>query len=506
MRKNSFLCLLILSFYASQSIYAQGRLGINTDGSSADASALLDLKSSTQGLLVPRMLDSERATILSPATGLIVYQTNGTNPGFYYYNGSVWTNLKTVAPFETTGNVTRNENGDYATDDYVFGAPSLDYDSDTDHQDRFFFDKGLGAFRAGRANTTAWDAANVGEVSIALGQNVTASGPASVSIGSESIASGSFSVALGSNCDATNYAAFAFGTSNNATGQNSTAFGNSNNATGLNSTSFGNANNVSGNYATAFGRGNTASGEHSTVMGRGNTGYSYGETVVGLACTAYTPQSTTTHNSADRIFVVGNGIPGFFGGTKSDALIVYKDGTISFDENTSTPAITTDRLYNLNGDLYFDGTQLQKDDMGNHTASQVLNLNGHYLSGDSDAEGIYVDVSGNITLSGQILQDAVTAPSFQNSWTDYGNGYEATGYYQDKSGRVHLEGVITAGVIGTAAFTLPPNYAPLNIRTFHAISYDGANTVLGRIDIWPTGEVMIEIYGGAYISLDGISF
>lgn len=38
------------------------------------------------------------------------------------------------------------------------------------------------------------------------------------------------------------------------------------------------------------------------------------------------------------------------------------------------------------------------DDMGNHTASQTLNLNGNWLSGDGDAEGIFVDGSGNVGI------------------------------------------------------------------------------------------------------------
>ena len=69
-----------------------GSVGINTDGSSADASALLDVKSTTQGVLVPRMSAQQRGLIGSPATGLLVYQTDGT-AGFYFYNGTAWTAL-----------------------------------------------------------------------------------------------------------------------------------------------------------------------------------------------------------------------------------------------------------------------------------------------------------------------------------------------------------------------------------------------------------------------------
>ena len=79
-----FVILIILS----TNIFAQG-VGINTTGADADASAMLDVSSTTKGFLPPRMTEAEKNAISSPATGLLVYQTNGTS-GLYYYNGSSW--------------------------------------------------------------------------------------------------------------------------------------------------------------------------------------------------------------------------------------------------------------------------------------------------------------------------------------------------------------------------------------------------------------------------------
>ncbi|OSZ78344.1 hypothetical protein CAP35_08800 [Chitinophagaceae bacterium IBVUCB1] len=56
---------------------------------SGNASSVLDIKSTSKGILVPRMTQSQRTAISSPATGLMVYQTDGT-AGFYYYDGSDW--------------------------------------------------------------------------------------------------------------------------------------------------------------------------------------------------------------------------------------------------------------------------------------------------------------------------------------------------------------------------------------------------------------------------------
>ncbi|WP_375561489.1 hypothetical protein ACE193_02725 [Bernardetia sp. OM2101] len=69
--------------------FSQG-VAINEDNSSANASAILDIKSTTKGMLAPRMSAAQKTAISSPATGLLIYQTDGT-AGFYYYNGSVWT-------------------------------------------------------------------------------------------------------------------------------------------------------------------------------------------------------------------------------------------------------------------------------------------------------------------------------------------------------------------------------------------------------------------------------
>ena len=64
-----------------------GNVGIGT--ATPNASAILDLSSSTQGVLIPRMTVSQRAAIANPVAGLVVYQTNA-NPGNYVYNGSSW--------------------------------------------------------------------------------------------------------------------------------------------------------------------------------------------------------------------------------------------------------------------------------------------------------------------------------------------------------------------------------------------------------------------------------
>ena len=71
-------------------VYAQSGVAISESANQrADASAILDVVSTSKGMLVPRMTSTQRNAISSPATGLLIYQTNST-PGFYYYDGSTW--------------------------------------------------------------------------------------------------------------------------------------------------------------------------------------------------------------------------------------------------------------------------------------------------------------------------------------------------------------------------------------------------------------------------------
>jgi len=60
-----------------------------TGGTATDASAQLQADSTTKGFLPPRMTSAQRTAIASPATGLMVYQTDGTE-GVYVKTSTVW--------------------------------------------------------------------------------------------------------------------------------------------------------------------------------------------------------------------------------------------------------------------------------------------------------------------------------------------------------------------------------------------------------------------------------
>lgn len=86
---------LILSLLMTTAGFAQS-VAINTDGSTANSSALLDIKSTTKGLLIPRMTTAQRNAIPSPAEGLKVFDTNTKT--FWYYNGTGWVESASGSP------------------------------------------------------------------------------------------------------------------------------------------------------------------------------------------------------------------------------------------------------------------------------------------------------------------------------------------------------------------------------------------------------------------------
>lgn len=87
--RRLFVLLLFVS-YASV-IYCQNIAITDDDAYTANSSAMLDVYSLTKGMLVPRLTTTQRSAIVSPATGLLVFDT--TINGFYYYNGTSWINL-----------------------------------------------------------------------------------------------------------------------------------------------------------------------------------------------------------------------------------------------------------------------------------------------------------------------------------------------------------------------------------------------------------------------------
>jgi hypothetical protein len=85
--KKIFLSALVVLLFSGIS-NAQVGIGTNTPA----ASAQLDVSSTERGFLPPRMTSAQRDLIATPATGLLIFQTDNT-AGYYYYNGTAWVSL-----------------------------------------------------------------------------------------------------------------------------------------------------------------------------------------------------------------------------------------------------------------------------------------------------------------------------------------------------------------------------------------------------------------------------
>jgi len=121
--KKLQLILVSLSFVISFSLCAQ--VGIGTD--EIEETAVLELKSTSKGFLLPRMTNQQRRDISSPATGLQVYVTDFEGKGvIMFYNGQEWKALTKLitcpsAPTNVQASVVTNVSGEV---EITFTPPS----------------------------------------------------------------------------------------------------------------------------------------------------------------------------------------------------------------------------------------------------------------------------------------------------------------------------------------------------------------------------------------------
>jgi len=140
--KLKFL-LFALSFVALLQKAHSQNVGINGTGAAPDVSAMLDIVSSNKGLLIPRIsLSSTADAAISPATSLLVYNTNaamtnGNGAGFYYNSGTSgapsWVKLyaSNGKAWETFGNA-----GTVAGTNFLGTTDAVDFVTKTNNLER----------------------------------------------------------------------------------------------------------------------------------------------------------------------------------------------------------------------------------------------------------------------------------------------------------------------------------------------------------------------------------
>lgn len=86
---------------STSNLYNDGTsIAIGTDD--IDSSSVLQIESTTQGVLFPKMTSEQRDLIATPQTGLLIFQIDNS-PGFYFYSGTAWVALDTTNGSNTGG-------------------------------------------------------------------------------------------------------------------------------------------------------------------------------------------------------------------------------------------------------------------------------------------------------------------------------------------------------------------------------------------------------------------
>ena len=275
-------------------------IGINADGSLPDPNAILDIKASDKGLLIPRTSTVTRLTI--PNTkGLMVYDT--TMSAFWFNDGSQWQQLSGgsaalsgtagyLAKFTgpgVAGNSQLYDNGKYVgigttsplarlhvIDSSVLFSAAGDVPATGQNTPvsgngrRMMWYAGKAAFRAGYVVLDEWDSVNIGKYSVGMGYGNRATGLYSVSIGNGSIASGVSSVGTGDLTGAVGDYSFTTGQYSAALKAYSFAAGLSSYAAGIAAVAMGSQGRADGDYSIELGQQGLAEGLSAVSLGYGN--------------------------------------------------------------------------------------------------------------------------------------------------------------------------------------------------------------------------------------------
>lgn len=93
------LALLISVFAIVFSVIGQNIAITDDNGYTVDPSAMLDVKATDKGVLIPRVTSAQRTAISTPANGLLVFDINDT--AFYFFNGTGWISLSNTGDIWT---------------------------------------------------------------------------------------------------------------------------------------------------------------------------------------------------------------------------------------------------------------------------------------------------------------------------------------------------------------------------------------------------------------------
>ncbi len=432
-----WMAILLLSstilFHSALPARAQSRnVGIGT--TSPNASALLDLTSTSRGLLIPRMTEAQKYAIASPATGLVIYQTGtqdtgtyaGQSPTFWYYNGGRWipflsggwlllgnagTSASTnfIGTIDSTDWVIRTHNTERVR---VFAGGNVGLTNSTNSAEelRFYQPSGMGSYYSGfKAATMTGSVSYTWPPHDGNGVNYIL-----CTDGAAHLSWRGFGQAGGGGLDTFwsrgtgRFSLIGHGYGNEASGDYSLTDGLNNQASGTASVVWGEYNQGSGyGSIVSGGQYDTASGSYATIGGGSNNS----------ATANYSCVVAGSQNSACGPYAV---VVGGSNNTACGNYAVVLGGTNNSVPGNYSLAFGVGCNVTQNNSVVYYSTSGVTVGIGNTAPAEALDITGNFkFSGAMMPNGL-AGTPGNILQSGGGSADVWTSPG-ATGWSTWGN-------------------------------------------------------------------------------------
>ncbi|MBK9336329.1 MAG: tail fiber domain-containing protein [Lewinellaceae bacterium] len=501
--------LLAPAFAGAQAI------SINTDSSNPDPSAILDVKSTDKGMLVPRMTTAQRTMIAAPATGLLVFDT--TTGGFWFYNGTVWMNLSgggTPATFiadtdnDTKVQVEKNPDEDIirfdlgGTQRFVMNGPRLEV---RNSGNSVFIGVGAGA------NDDLSDNRNVALGDSALYSNNTGSN--NTAYGKNALRSnttGDFNTANGVHAlhsNTTGFSNIAIGMRalySNTDRSNLVAVGDSalyNNGTGVSESYHAIANTAVGSkalYSNTTGYQNTANGNYALYS---NTNGDYNTANGNYALTSNTSGGGNTANGSSALF---SNITGNFN-TANGLNALYSNTTGNNNTANGLNALrfnTTGNFNTANGLNALYSNTTGSGNTANGTSALEQNTTGFQNTANGNQALRSNTTGSNNTAIGTIALSSNTTGSWNTANGIFALYSNTTGVYNSALG--YFADVASAALTNATAIGTRAEVGASNCLVLGSIS--GVNGATASVNVGigtTTPDVRLHIEGGSDVEPAG---
>lgn len=390
MRQSVLLSLLLTLF----TVTLYGQIGIGT--TDPDPSSILDIQSTTQGFLAPRInLSSVSDATLNGntanAAGLLIYNTNasvtgGSGVGYYYWDGSMWTAMKASATGGGSGDGWQLDGNSISSGDFLGTA---NYQALNIRVNNTQF----GSFHPNGGVSIGMGASSSVNQAYAIGENASAGSTSNYAFGKGANASGSSAYAIGESSVSSQDKSYAIGTSSTASGTSSYAIGEGSESLATGSYAIGAGANSSATGSFAIGNQSISASNNTLALGNEAQAINNNATALGYQAIASNQNSVAigpATTSVDNSIILGNTI-----NTTTDSYTATKVGI-----GTSTP---TAKLH-VNGTLrYVDGNE----------------ANGKVMTSDANGNATWQDASsgssGGLSVYGEIYRNSTYEPANNRS-------------------------------------------------------------------------------------------